>query len=95
MTIATSTSFGLVKFLNHHEVCLFMFGYHHLCYALAWLNGEGLVGEVNQYHAYLATIVGINGARGVKHSNAVLQSQSATWAPCIMMSAFLWGYYCK
>ena len=80
VSISSCTTLSLVEFFYEDEVGLLMLGNDHLCYALARLYGEGFVGEIYQHHAYLTTVVGVYGARGIEYCQSVLESQSAAWA---------------
>ena len=44
-----------------------MTGNNHLGNALAIIDDEVFLRQVNQHHTNLTTIVGIDGSRGVKH----------------------------
>ena len=63
MSEATGTAFGFAKYLDRTPLYLLMTGNDHLRYTLTVGNGKRLIGEVYEYHAYLATIIGINGSR--------------------------------
>ena len=58
---------------------MFVSGYDHLGYAFAVGDGEGLAAEVDEDDAYLSSIVGVDGAWGVEHGDAVLEGESAAW----------------
>ena len=76
MAIASGAALCVVELFHKFYLGLLIACYHHLCYALAWLNGEGLCREVYEQHAELATIVGIDGAGGVEHCYAVLEGKA-------------------
>ena len=76
MSISTFTTFCLVEFLNNAELTLLVAGDDHLCDALTLGDDERLVREVYEQHSNLATIIGVNGARRVEHSYAVLECES-------------------
>ncbi len=53
---------------------------HHLGNALAIVHYKVFARQVDEQHAHLAAIVGIDGARSVQHGDAMLQGQSAAGA---------------
>ena len=77
---SSSATLCLVQRVGELPFSLFVVGNDHLCYALAVVDGEGLVGEIDEDDADFAAIVGINGAWGIQNGDAVLDGQSATWA---------------
>lgn len=77
MPVAAFTAFGLVKFVHFNELRLLMTGNHHLGNALTIVHYKGLIRQVDEHHANLAAIVGIDGAGRVEHGKPVLQGQSA------------------
>lgn len=52
-------------------------GYNHLTHPFAIVDGEGFVGEVEQYHLHFASEVGINCAGSVGNGYAVAQGEAA------------------
>lgn len=76
MSISTLTTFCLVEFINNAELTLLVAGDDHLCDALTLGDDKWLVREIYKQHSKLATIIGVNGARRVKHSYAVLECKS-------------------
>ena len=63
-----------------YELGLFASGNDHLGYALSVSDGVGLAAEVDEYDAYLASIVGVDGAWGVEHGDAVFEGEAAAGA---------------
>ena len=57
-----------------------MTGNNHLGDALTIVDDEVLLRQVDEYHTYLTTIVGVDGSRCVQHGQSMLQCQSATRA---------------
>ena len=55
-----------------------MTGDHHLRDTLAVVDDKLLLRQVDQQHAYLSTIVGIDGAWRVQDGNTLLEGQTAT-----------------
>ena len=55
-------------------------GHYHLGNALAVLHDEGLLGEVHEYDAHLATVIGVDGAGRIENGDAFLQGQSGAGA---------------
>ena len=88
VAVSALTAFGLVELLNHLKLSLLMACYHHLCYALALGDDKRLCREVDEQHAYLATVVGIDGSGRVEHSDAVLQCQAGAWAHLSLTDEF-------
>ena len=78
MPISSFASLRLVEHLHLLEYALFMPGDDHLGDALAVFHHEILLRQIDEHHANLSTIVGIDGAGGVEHGDALLQGQSAT-----------------
>lgn len=79
MSVATLTTFCLVKHIDTDKLTLFTTGNDHLGDTLAVINDEVFLRQVNQNYTNLTTIVGINSAWGVQHCQTMLQRQSATW----------------
>ena len=71
-----------------YELGLFVGGDDHLGYALSVGDGVGLAAEVDEYDAYLTSIVGVDGAWGVEHGDAVLEGEAAAGA---YLSFVAWG----
>ena len=86
MTVASGTALRLVELFHYHELALLMACYHHLGNALAVFDHEILLREVDEQHAHLSAIVGIDGSRRVQHRDAMLQSQSAARAHLCLVS---------
>ena len=57
-----------------------MTGYHHLGDALTVFHHEVLLRQIDQHHADLSAIVGIDGAGGVQYGDTFLQGESAARA---------------
>ena len=76
MTEASGTSLRLGKYLYGFPFCLLVAGDDHLGNALAVLDDKRLVREIDKDDAYLATIVGINSAGSIEHSDAVLDGKA-------------------
>lgn len=76
MAVASRSALRLVELTNHLKVHLLMLRYHHLGYALAWVHLEISIGEIDEYHAYLAAIVCIYGSWRIEHRNAMLQGKT-------------------
>ena len=80
MSEAAGAAFGVGELLHLDDLGLLVAGYHHLGNALAVVDDEVLLREVYQYHANLAAVVGVNGARTVEDGDALLQRQAAAGA---------------
>ena len=78
MSVSTSTTLSLIKFLYSNKLYLFMLRYDHLGDTLTIVYDEILIRKIDKEDAHLTTVVGINSTRAVKHSNTFFQSQSAT-----------------
>ena len=76
MAVTALTTFGLTKYFYFNELGSLVAGDDQLSYALAVVNNEVLIGEVNEHDANLTTVVGIDSTRGVKHGDAMLQGQA-------------------
>ena len=76
MSITAGTALSLVKFLDYLEICLLVTGNDHLCNTLTIIDDEILLRQIDEHHAYLAAIVGINRTRGIQDGQTVLQGQS-------------------
>ena len=91
MTIAASTTFGIVKNLHLTNDGGFMACDNHLCNTLTIVDNKVLVAEVDQYNTYFATVVGINRSRGVQNSDAMLQSKAtALSVAAVSLRDFNW-----
>ena len=77
MSIASFATFGLVEHLHSHKLSLFVPGDNHLGDALSVVHDKILLREVDEQHAHLTTIVGIDRPRGVEYRDTLLQGQSA------------------
>ena len=77
MSKSACSAFGFVKFLHLNPFSLFVAGNDHLANAFAVLNLEIFGRKIDEYYAYFATIVGIDGAGSVEYGNPVLQSKTA------------------
>lgn len=80
MTEASGTSLRLGKNLHSLPFGLLVAGDDHLGNALAVLDEERLVGEIDKDDADLATIVGIDGAGSVEDGDAVLDGKTTAGA---------------
>ena len=78
MSESAFATFRLVEHLHGNELSLLMTGNDHLGNTLTILNDEILLRKINKDHTNLTTIVSIDGTWGIQHSNAFLQSQTAT-----------------
>ena len=78
MSVATSTTFRLVKFLNQLELSLFVAGDYHLGNPFSGIDDEVLLRQVDEHDTHLATVISINGTRSVQNGKTVLQRQTAT-----------------
>ena len=91
MTVASGSTLGVVEFASKLKFALFVACYHHLRDAFALGNDEVVGGKIDKQHAYLAAIVGINGAGRVEDGDSMLQSQTTSGthleaAPCTDLS---------
>ncbi len=78
MPISAGTALCLVQAFHLYELALLMTGNHHLGNALAVVDDEVFLREIDEQDHNLATIIGIDSSRSVQHRNTVLQRQSAT-----------------
>lgn len=78
MAVTALTTFGLAKHFYFNKLGSLVTGDNQLGDAFAVVYGELLIGEVDKHDTYLAPVVGIDSPRGVKHGDAMLQSQAAT-----------------
>lgn len=62
MSISSFTTNGLIEHFNGLKVSLFVSCNHHLGDTFAILHYEVFLREVDQHHAYLSAIIGIDGA---------------------------------
>ena len=76
MPIASFTPFSLVEHVHRHEQSLIVSGDDHLGDALSVVHDEILLRQVDEQHAHLTTIVGIDRSRGVEYRDTLLQGQS-------------------
>ena len=77
MSIASFATFGLVEHLHSHKLSLFVPGDDHLGDALSVVHDKVLLREVDEQHAHLTTIVGIDRPRGVEYRDTLLQARLA------------------
>ena len=75
MSEAAFAAFRVAQSLDRFPRHCLMAGDDQLGYAVAVGHGEGLVGQVGQYHAEFATVVSVDGAGTVEQGNAVFQGQ--------------------
>ena len=68
----------LVEHLYGNQLSLLMTGNHHLGDTLTILHHKILLREINQDHANLSTIVGIDGSWGIQYGDTLLQGQTTT-----------------
>ena len=80
MSKPACATLGLVERLDRYPLRPVVPCDHHLADPLAIVDGEGLVREVHQDNANLATIVGIDRPRRIEQRDAMLQRQPAPWA---------------
>ena len=57
-----------------------MAGYYHLADAVTIMNCERLVGEIDEYCANLAAVIGVDGAWSIEYGNSTLGGETASWA---------------
>ena len=74
---AAGAALGVRQLLYLHNFSLLMSGDDHLGDALAVVDDEVILREINKYNAYLAAVVGVDGAGRVEHRDALLQRQAA------------------
>lgn len=77
MSESSGTAFGVGQFGYFHYFGCLMFGDDHLAYTLAGFDGLWLAAEIDEYHAHLAAVVGIDGTRGIEDSEAAFECQTA------------------
>ena len=75
MTESTVTTLCLVDSLDRLPSDMHIFLDHKLGYTLAVGDSVRIVRQIDGYYAYLATVIGINGAGGVHQGNTMLQSK--------------------
>ena len=80
MAVAAFAALGGVEGVHQCKVHLFVACNHQLCDAFSVVDGKRFLRQIDEYYAYLATIVSINGSRGIEHGQTVFQCQSAAWA---------------
>ena len=76
MAKSSSAPFSLVECGDFDEGGLFVASYDHLGYAFAIVDDEGFGGHVDEYDAYLSSVVCIYGAWGVEHGDAFFQCEA-------------------
>ncbi len=72
MTVATLTPFRLVKHFDLQEITLFMTGNDHLGYALAIVDNERLLRQVDQQNTDFTAIISVNRSRRIQHRDPLL-----------------------
>ena len=77
MSKSAGATFGVGELFHLDDVGLLVAGNDHLGDTLAVAYDDVLLREVYQYHAYLAAVVGVDGARRVEDGDALLQRQAA------------------
>ncbi len=77
MSKAAGAALGVGELLDLDNLGLLTLGDNHLRDALAVVDDEVFVAEVDEDDAYLAAVVGIDGARTVEDGDALLQRQTA------------------
>ena len=77
MSKSACSALGFVEFFNLYPFGLLVTGNDHLADAFAVLNLEIFGREIDEYYAYFAAIVGIDGAGSVEYGNPVLQCKTA------------------
>ena len=74
---AAAAALGVGQFLHLDDFGLLASGNDHLGNALAVVDDEVLIAEVDEDDAYFASVVGVDGAGAVQHGDALLQRQAA------------------
>ena len=74
---AAAATLGVAEFLHLYDFGLLVAGDDHLGDALAVVDDEVFLREVDEDDAYFAAVVGVDGAGRVEHRDALLQRQSA------------------
>ncbi len=77
---ATIAALGLSKLIDLNPCGLGMTCDDHLAYTLSIIDNKGLVGKVDQDHAYFSTVVAVNGAGGIDKGDAMFERETAAWA---------------
>ena len=85
MAECSLASTGLVEALHRFPFHMGVVGDHHLGYSFAGIDGKGCVAEVDHNHAYLAPVVGIDGAGSVDKRYAAAQGEAAARAYLALM----------
>ena len=80
MSKAAGATFGGRQFGYFDPFGLFMAGYHHLANAFAIGHDEINVRQVDEYDAYFAPIIGIDGAGRIENGDAMFECQAAARA---------------
>ena len=78
MSEASGTTFRLGKNLHFLPFCLFVTCYDHLRDTFSIGNNKRFIRQINKNDTHLTTIICIDCARSVEHSNAVLDGQTAS-----------------
>ena len=78
MSESSGTTFCLGQIFNNDKLRLFTRGDDHLGDAVAMADNERLCGKVDENHHDFASVIGIDGAGSVQHSDAVLYGKAAT-----------------
>ena len=76
MTKSTIGTNCLGKFLNYLKFSFFVFCNHHLTDTVATMDCEILIRKIDENYLDFATIVGINGSRGIEYSNTGFDSKT-------------------
>lgn len=88
MTEPASPALGVLKFLNRQPLHSLVTSNDHLTDAFTILDSLWLIAQVGNDDTDLATIVSIDGARRVEHSETALERQTAAWANLALIA--LW-----
>lgn len=80
MSKTSFAALGLIETLNQFPLSLLVTGYDHLSNTLTVVNHKILLGKIDEDNTNLATVVSVDGTRGVEYGNPLLQSQAATGA---------------
>jgi len=80
VTEASCTALGVVKHLDCMPLDSLVAGNDHLADALTVLDGLWLIAQIGDDNAHLTTVVCIDGAWTVEHSETTLQRQSTARA---------------
>ena len=77
MSEAACATLSLFQNIRLLPLCLFVAGDDHLCDAVAIIDGEGHIGQVDEDDTDLTAVVGIDGAWGVQHRHTMFDGHPA------------------